>query len=119
MTLTKLFSATSLALVTAVALAPTESPAITVKNCSGVSVRVHVYNNDDAAQIVARAGGKINAGNRKAWNVGSGRMAVKVFKTGLMDQLVVSRSNLGGKSGYHVALDNKGNWSVRDSSGGC
>jgi len=119
MTFSSMLSLGALAIVTAIAMTPTEAPAITVKNCSGVAVRVHVYDNADQAQVVARAGGKIQAGSRKAWGVGNGRVSVKVFQTGLLDKLVVSRSNLGAKSGYHIALDTKGNWSVRDSSGGC
>ena len=100
-------------------LAPAAASAITVKNCSGIPVRVHVYNNDDAALTVARAGGKIEAGSQRAWGAGGGRVLVKVFRTGIFDQLVVTRGNLGARSGYHVALDSNGNWAVRNNAGGC
>lgn len=94
-----------------------KATALNVTNCTGIGIRVHVYNNNDTVQMFARAGGYIEAGHTSRFNVGRGLMAVKIFQSGLIDQMRLSESAITGNGNYRVSINTRGRWSIVRGSG--
>ena len=97
------------------AAAPTPAEAIGFQNCSGVDLRIHVYNGRDVVQAIAQVGGRIDAGQLKIWKrVKRGKKSIKVFQAndGGFDKLIFSQSNLKHNWDYRVQVSGDGNWKV-------
>lgn len=91
-----------------------QASAINVYNCTGMDIRVHIYNTADAVQAFARAGGYIYAGEGHYYDVGNGQMALKIFQTGFFDQMRLSVSNVAGNRTHSVQTNTQGRWSLVD-----
>ncbi len=106
--------------LTVLGLVPLAAPAVQAmgfQNCTGKSIRVHIYNNNDRVMMFARNGGKVKAGEVRIWNQGKkdNQRAIKVFETGFFDKLVLTKNNLDGKSNYQIIKNDRGNLLVKDN----
>ncbi len=100
--------------ITAVLLATAsmQASAIQVKNCAGVDVRVHVYNNKDAAMTIAKSGGLVEHDTVRNFKASKAKHKIRVFtREQLLDVLVMTKSNLNGHWAYAVKLVD-GDWRV-------
>jgi hypothetical protein len=91
-----------------------QASAMNIYNCAGMDIRVHVYDNADSVQAIARAGGYIYAGQGAYYDVGGGQMALKIFQTGFFDQMRLSVSNVSGNGSHSVRTNTQGRWSLED-----
>lgn len=89
-----------------------QATALDVTNCTGIGIRVHVYNDNDSVMAIARAGGYIGARETASYAVGRALMAVKVFQTGFFDQLRLTESAVAGNAHYSVRTNANGRWSI-------
>lgn len=89
-----------------------QASALNVTNCTGIGIRVHVYDNADMVQAFARAGSYIDASQTVFYDVGSGQMQLKIFQAGLLDQMRLSVSHVPGDGNTSVNIASDGRWSL-------
>jgi len=103
---------TAASLVAGAALATQPAHAVSFTNCTGAKIRLHIYNNDDVVKAIARSGGVIDINRERGFNPSNGRIAIKVFQTGIFDNLKMSQSGLEGSKYYSIRQDPNGRWLV-------
>ncbi len=108
------FLRTALPLIAAISATgvASQATALDVTNCTGIGIRVHVYNDNDSVMAFARAGGYIEASRTSHYDVGQSLMAVKVFQTGFFDQLRLTDSAITGNGNYSIRVNANGRWSM-------
>jgi hypothetical protein len=100
-----------IATLTVGSLATTAS-AMGIYNCTGTTIRVLGYNNDDVVQAIARSNNVIQPGGPGSLLNETGTFAIKVFQTGLIDQMRLSASFLNGRAIYSIVPGRNGPWEV-------
>lgn len=106
---------TALPLIAALTIGTLASAAsaMTVTNCTGTGIRVHVYDNADAIQAFARTGGEIHPGYTATYEVREDMMALKIFQMGLIDQMRLAVSFVEGAHAYRIVAHTNGGWELQ------
>lgn len=104
-----------LVILTVSPLTTSAAQAMGFQNCTNKDIRVHIYNNKDRSLMIARNGGKVKPNELRIWHQGKkpNQRAIKIFETGGIDALVLTKRDLNGNSDYRVVIDDNGNWNVQ------
>ncbi len=95
-----------------IATASMQASAMQIKNCSGVDVRVHVYNNKDFVMTAAKSGGLVKHNAVENFHASKALHKIRVFKSEqVFDVLMLTKSNLNGHWAYAIKLVD-GDWRV-------
>lgn len=105
----------ALVILTVSPLITSAAQAMGFQNCTNKDIRVHIYNNKDRSLMIARNGGKVKPNELRIWHQGKkdNQRAIKIFETGVIDALVLTKRDLNGNWDYRVVIDDNGNWNVQ------
>ena len=62
-----------------------------IKNTSGITVKIHIYDKDDAVRLVAKEWFLLNNGSEKTWSGTAASYVVTVFKPAFLDEYLTHR----------------------------
>ena len=113
MTTSRIAKTLAAAVVMTSALAATSANAFQIRNCTGDTIRVNVYNNHDIAQLVPLFGGQLRHTQAGYANASGRDVAVKVFQSRIIDALRISQTGVDGGGDYTVRRRSNGAYYLR------